>query len=421
MKAHLLDVFENRLRLEGRLTTRTGLHIGAGGSGDPLGTDLPVVRNAAGEVYVPGSSLKGVVRSAAEALLRGGGQPRAGAADKLWACNPFAEVAKNNGAALPKERQVCLTHEQVEAIRKQHPDDPRAAAEKVWAGSCTICRLFGSLALASRVRFPDLPLAAPFGGLELRNGVGIDRDKELAADKVLYDFEAVPPGTSFELRVILDNASDDEIGLILYLFDELDQGHLALGGKTSRGLGLVQVSWSEIVETKLNQANPFSRLLSSRDLLGPEPATEAVPEASSDADPAKEPEIALPMTGNPADWRLLAELIRAMPKFDRSQLGQQANERGLQKKQLNQRLGLGLNDKHVPQFWETALSRLVDCGLLVRTNGDFEIAGREEAPAETPAVSVESARPAPLQKTFDRYVGAMARRWQECFACSPNN
>ena len=110
-------------------------------------------------------------------------------------------------------------------------------ATDVWSRSCTICRLFGSLALASRVRFPDLPLRGGMPLLEIRNGVGIDRDRELAASGVLYDFEAVPPGTAFDLIVILDNYYDAEAGLILWLFDQLGQGHLALGGKTSRGLG----------------------------------------------------------------------------------------------------------------------------------------------------------------------------------------
>src|SRR3954466_1830553 len=51
MTAKLLDTFEGRLRLEGVLVTRTALHIGAGGSGDALGTDSPVVRTAAGTPY----------------------------------------------------------------------------------------------------------------------------------------------------------------------------------------------------------------------------------------------------------------------------------------------------------------------------------------------------------------------------------
>ena len=85
-----LDSFQGRLRLEGVLETRTGLHIGAGSSGDPLATDAPVVRNAAGFPYIPGSSVKGVIRSAAEGLF-----PRIPSKEKvkprLWTCDFLAQ------------------------------------------------------------------------------------------------------------------------------------------------------------------------------------------------------------------------------------------------------------------------------------------------------------------------------------------
>ena len=159
----LLDTFHGRVRLEGILTTRTSLHIGAGGSGDPLATDLPVVRDAEGRPYVPGASLKGVLRSAAESLYRGGGRK---------VCDVVA------GAP-------CVTHKRLEELRKQPDSENRGArwvAEEVWKESCPVCRLFGSPALAGRVRFPDLLLVGEPPEFELRNGVGINRDRGIAAD-----------------------------------------------------------------------------------------------------------------------------------------------------------------------------------------------------------------------------------------------
>jgi CRISPR-associated RAMP protein (TIGR02581 family) len=384
----LLDTFLGRVRLEGELITRTGLHIGAGGSGDPLGTDAPVVRDAAGNPFVPGSSLKGVMRSAAEALLKGA------AKESLQSCDHLTR-----GGA-------CVEHETAAKIREEAPK-PRAAVEEIWRRSCTICRLFGSQALAGRVRFPDLPLQADLPVLfELRNGVGIHRDKELAASGVLYDFEAVPPGTVFKLTVILDNPSDPEVGLLLYLFDELDSGHLGLGGKNSRGLGQVQVRWLRIVETSLQKGNPFAHLLSSRDLLT------STPENAGEPSETKSDDAKLPQTGDRGMWRELAEILTEMPAVDKSELGQRVSPKGWSKESLNTALGLGLEGKNVRKTWDEILKRFVESGFLVSKVGKLEIAGREAAPPAA-AASDEPAREPGVQKVIDHYVGALVKLWEE--------
>src|SRR5258708_14344831 len=56
-----------KLILEGELHCETGLHIGAGkGSLEIGGSDNPVVKDAAGRPYIPGSSLRGKIRSLLE-------------------------------------------------------------------------------------------------------------------------------------------------------------------------------------------------------------------------------------------------------------------------------------------------------------------------------------------------------------------
>jgi CRISPR/Cas system CSM-associated protein Csm3 (group 7 of RAMP superfamily) len=56
-----------KLLLEGEMICETGLHIGAGkGSLDLGGADNPVVKDAFGRPYVPGSSLRGKLRSLLE-------------------------------------------------------------------------------------------------------------------------------------------------------------------------------------------------------------------------------------------------------------------------------------------------------------------------------------------------------------------
>src|SRR5260370_42237672 len=56
-----------KLILQGELQCETGLHIGAGkGSLEIGGADNPVVKDAYGRPYIPGSSLRGKLRSLLE-------------------------------------------------------------------------------------------------------------------------------------------------------------------------------------------------------------------------------------------------------------------------------------------------------------------------------------------------------------------
>src|SRR5512143_3853466 len=70
MSAHTADTelkLIGKLILEGELHCKTGLHIGAGkGSLEIGGADNPVVKDSFGHPYVPGSSLRGRLRSLLE-------------------------------------------------------------------------------------------------------------------------------------------------------------------------------------------------------------------------------------------------------------------------------------------------------------------------------------------------------------------
>src|SRR5271169_3095154 len=70
MSAHTVQTqltFLGKLILEGEILCETGLHIGAGkGSLEIGGADNPVVKDAFGVPYVPGSTLRGRLRSLLE-------------------------------------------------------------------------------------------------------------------------------------------------------------------------------------------------------------------------------------------------------------------------------------------------------------------------------------------------------------------
>lgn len=225
------DRLESLTKVCGFLETRSGLHVGAGKVSDPTAADLPVLRDALGDPYIPGSSLKGVLRSSLEALLR--------AIDERpdwWSCDPFEDP--------------CLDER----------GDPGEA--------CTVCRLFGSRAAAGGVLVRDLYLRREAGSrarpIGRRDGVGIDRDLRTAAERILYDFEAVRRGVRFDLEIVLENAGEVERGLLAGALDLLDSGVRGLGGKAARGLGRVAVC-IESIETQF-----------AKDLLSGTPAPPSV-------------------------------------------------------------------------------------------------------------------------------------------------
>jgi CRISPR-associated RAMP protein (TIGR02581 family) len=214
---------ERRVRFRGRLVAVTGLRVGAGGGDVTDAVDLPVLKDGEGYPFLPGASIKGVLRSTLEALVRAEARP-----PTFWACDP-----------LDKD-DACGQHERGERTEVDLDEH------------CSICRMFGSHVLASHVRITDAmvtkELRRGFVPVERRDGVAIDRDLKIVAGKQKYDFEVVAAGTAFDLEVFVENPDDWMLGLLTVGFDQLHEGFTAVGGFTSRGLGRVQVQWDEATE-----------------------------------------------------------------------------------------------------------------------------------------------------------------------------
>lgn len=229
--AENFDRLEKRVRLTGELVTVTGLHVGA--SGDSFGaTDLPVLRDARGMPYIPGSSLKGVVRSTLESLVRALGHEKKNG--ELWACDPLAKEG------------AC--GERLRRHRVDFKEDP-TKQELPELKNCTVCNIFGSHQEASHVRITDLIMTEVMepAPIEVRDGVAIDRDLKKVHGGQKYDFEVVPPGTRFKLEVFFENPDDATLGLVMAAFDQVKEGFTAVGGFSSRGLGRVTFQWQELL------------------------------------------------------------------------------------------------------------------------------------------------------------------------------
>lgn len=222
---YTFDKFRNRLELTGTLWTVTALRISAGRSSEPIGSDLPVIKDALGQPLIPGSSLKGAMRSRLESFLRG----ILGDNRKLVA-NPAIE------------EEWSLKADEIKELKEQCKTD-RLLTTRILEQTDLISRLFGSPWVASKLQIRDLTVVPDtwFGQYQERDGVAIDRDTETAADKKLYDFQVVPAGTSFEFRLIVENAESWELGLLTIAIHQLETEQIPLGGGRSRGLGVVRL------------------------------------------------------------------------------------------------------------------------------------------------------------------------------------
>lgn len=217
----------NQLELRGVLTAVTPLRIGGGRSIEPVGTDLPVVRDALGQPYVPGSSFKGALRGETERLLRAL-VPQGGA------CDPLNDARR---CVRPTEwNDLVRRHERNEA------DLSAALAERL----CMACSLYGAPWRAAKAQVADLPVipASWLGHFEVRDGVGIERDTETAARGLKFDYEVVPASTQFALHLVCANAADWELGLLLLGLHRFETGQATLGGGVARGLGRVTLRWT---------------------------------------------------------------------------------------------------------------------------------------------------------------------------------
>jgi len=217
-----------KLILEGEMHCETGLHVGAGkGSLEIGGSDNPVTKDAFGRPYVPGSTLRGKVRSLLE---------------------------QASGMVVPSEL-VYLSRRKGQEVRIHQSDRP----------DDEICLLFGrspgrmervagehlesSQATPARLAVFDAPLEPESITPQMRENLddeltevksenAIDRITSQANPRTL---ERVPAGARFRVRLVMDVLCEEDAPLFLRVVEGLrlleDD---SLGGGGSRGSGRVR-------------------------------------------------------------------------------------------------------------------------------------------------------------------------------------
>jgi CRISPR-associated protein Csm3 len=204
---------KGRIKVRAVLTTKTGLHIGGTKDTYEIGAlDNPIIKIVRGdspnrqEPYIPGSSLKGKIRSLIEES--------------------------------DKDGNFCT------------------------CGTCLICKMFGSGPEAKEAQKPRLKVRDAFLSdsneeklrqvdfVEIKTENRIDRKTGKAEHP--REMERVLPGTKFDLEFIISLYDDDNAGEYLGL---LMKGlkllsHDYLGGCGTRGYGKIEISNIEISTLK---------------------------------------------------------------------------------------------------------------------------------------------------------------------------
>jgi CRISPR-associated RAMP protein (TIGR02581 family) len=184
----------------------------------PVRLDMAFVRTLHGgaeTVYLPGSSLKGVLRAHCEQIVRGLGSDGNGdEKPRVWSCDPL------------DDDRSCSK----EAGDKSWP------AERAYNEACFICRMFGHTNLAGRVRTAD---AYPVGEvhLESRDGVAINRFYG-SVEVGPFTYE-VAVGGGFRTRLLARNFTLAQLGLLTLALRDLKRGRVSVGYGKGRGLGRV--------------------------------------------------------------------------------------------------------------------------------------------------------------------------------------
>jgi CRISPR-associated protein Csm3 len=224
--------------IRGRIILESGLHIGAGDTEMHIGgTDNPVVTHPhTREPYIPGSSLKGKVRSLLE--MRSG----------LMARTEGSPVGlKILGSLDGDERRDALKILRLFGASGADSDDKKEVGPtRASFADCPLCRECVEIARAN-----NWPLT------EVKSENTIDRIKGTASNPRFT--ERVPSGFSFDFNISIKEMEEDD-DMTDFLLQGLKLLELdALGGSGSRGYGRVRFEFQDAELQELyNAAAPLA-------------------------------------------------------------------------------------------------------------------------------------------------------------------
>jgi CRISPR-associated protein Csm3 len=249
--------FLGKLVIEGEIYCETGLHIGAGkGSLEIGGADNPVVKDAFGLPYIPGSTLRGRLRSLLEQ------------SSGLAVPSELVYVSKRKGQEV-RIHQSNRADDDVCVLFGRNP----GRVEKVSGDSLDAANV-----TPSRLAVYDAPLVVESITPQMRENLDDELTEvksENAVDRITSQanprtLERVPAGARFRIRLILDLLCEEDKALAARLAEGLrlleDD---ALGGGGGRGSGRVKFASLKVAwrgKDYYAKGTPETNLLDGADL-----------------------------------------------------------------------------------------------------------------------------------------------------------
>jgi len=226
--------------IKGEIVLKSGLRIGAGDMEMQIGgTDNPIIKHPhTQEPYIPGSSIKGKVRSLLEMksglMIHTNGEPlQPKDLDKLSGddqkeAEKILKLFGSGGSAEPEEKA-------------------RLGPTRVSFADCALTDKWLEKAREQRLAL-----------IEVKSENRIDRIRGTARDPRFM--ERVPAGTKFEfgvsLKILDPNEEKDLLDCLLLGLKLLEMD--ALGGSGSRGYGRIEFNFTDkAVQEKFKELNPF--------------------------------------------------------------------------------------------------------------------------------------------------------------------
>ena len=225
-----------------RITTTGPLLIKSGHASisGPDMTPVLTFRNGKQEVFLPGSSLKGVFRSHVEKIVC--------SLKPHVVCYPFEGNEDKQADMSQRQRDYRDScGGMFTQFSKRNEDNRKLVEERtdlVYAASCPACRLFGSTGFIGRVAISDAYLASN-EIKEQRDGVGIDRLTGGASHGAKFELEVVSKGVVFETDIHLRNFEIWQLGMLFVVMQDLEDELIRIGSGRSRGLGKVTAKISD--------------------------------------------------------------------------------------------------------------------------------------------------------------------------------
>lgn len=279
----LTNITEIRLKL----VNETPLRVGRVGEELKSSADLILERYPDGRIYIPGSSLKGVLRSTAERLALSSGQEICSIFSKNNECEIATKVllgiyeiislriyeSKNFSSIHNKLVSIIpadLTSDFINSLRSYINNINQVKSEdelleifnqivNLCTNSkkpCLICRLFGSKEMASHIEVFDVTPSSPNAvKVDFRTRVAIDRFRGASRSGALFTYEYVAPHATWDGKIICYNISllndkREEVELLRQLFKYINIMGLQVGSMKSVGLGVIKV---DVKETQVNE------------------------------------------------------------------------------------------------------------------------------------------------------------------------